>query len=175
MASSGRLCSVRSKLHAQIGTTRAPGRGPEAPGQATPRVQTVSVRQGHISEDVARAFAADKWATRCDEMTCALICAEKRLRGLSGGVRSPGGSGGVDSRPLFGQAWPGDPLDRRSSSHSAGCTKNQPRRPVLRPFRGHVLVLPGSRLHAKVWQGVRTGALSEALVLPGCPAPRGSR
>ncbi len=27
-------------------------------------------------------------------------------------------------------------LERRGSSCSAGCTKNQPPRPILRPFRG---------------------------------------
>ncbi len=30
---------------------------------------------------------------------------------------------------------PKTPLERRGSSCSAGCTKNQPRRPILRPFR----------------------------------------
>ncbi len=32
---------------------------------------------------------------------------------------------------------PKTPLERRGSSCSAGCTKNQPRRPILRPFRGN--------------------------------------
>ncbi len=32
---------------------------------------------------------------------------------------------------------PTTPLERRGSSCSAGCTKNQPRRPILRPFRGN--------------------------------------
>jgi hypothetical protein len=31
---------------------------------------------------------------------------------------------------------PRTPLERRGSSCSAGCTKNQPRRPIIRPFRG---------------------------------------
>ncbi len=31
---------------------------------------------------------------------------------------------------------PQTPLDRRGSSCSAGCTKNQPGRPILRPFHG---------------------------------------
>ncbi len=31
---------------------------------------------------------------------------------------------------------PKTPLERRGSSCSAGCTKNQPRRSILRPFRG---------------------------------------
>ena len=30
---------------------------------------------------------------------------------------------------------PETPLNRRGSSYSAGCTKNQPRRPILRQFR----------------------------------------
>ncbi len=33
---------------------------------------------------------------------------------------------------------PKTPLERRGSSCSAGCTKNQPRRPILRPFRGNL-------------------------------------
>ncbi len=44
------------------------------------------------------------------------------------------------------------PLDRRGSSYSACCTKNQPRRPCLRPFRGDARVLSASKLHTKVWQ-----------------------
>ncbi len=32
---------------------------------------------------------------------------------------------------------PKTPLERRGSSCSAGCTKNQPPRPILRPFRGN--------------------------------------
>ncbi len=32
---------------------------------------------------------------------------------------------------------PKTPLKRRGSSCSAGCSKNQPRRPILRPFRGN--------------------------------------
>ncbi len=32
---------------------------------------------------------------------------------------------------------PQTPLERRGSSCRAGCTKNQPRRPILRPFRGN--------------------------------------
>jgi hypothetical protein len=47
---------------------------------------------------------------------------------------------------------PETPPDRRGSFYSAGCTNNQPRRSVLRRVRGRVLVLPDSRLHAKVWQ-----------------------
>ena len=43
--------------------------------------------------------------------------------------------------PVFGQfsakLGPKTPLERRGSSCSAGCTKNQPRRPILRPFRGN--------------------------------------
>ena len=31
---------------------------------------------------------------------------------------------------------PKTPLERRGSSCSAGCTRNQPRRPILRPCRG---------------------------------------
>ena len=44
------------------------------------------------------------------------------------------------SGPVFGRfsakLGPKTPLDRRGSSCSAGCTKNQPRRPILRQFRG---------------------------------------
>ncbi len=32
---------------------------------------------------------------------------------------------------------PKTPLERRGSSCSAGCTKNQPRRPIVRTFRGN--------------------------------------
>ncbi len=32
---------------------------------------------------------------------------------------------------------PKTPLERRGSSCSAGCSKNQPPRPILRPFRGN--------------------------------------
>ena len=35
---------------------------------------------------------------------------------------------------MFGQTWPQNPPERRGSSCSAGCTKNQPRRPILRPI-----------------------------------------
>ena len=52
------------------------------------------------------------------------------------------------SRWIFGhfsaKLGPEIPLDRRGSPRSAGCTKNQTRRPILRPFRGHVLVSPDS-------------------------------
>jgi len=37
-----------------------------------------NVEMEHLTGEVARAFAADKFATRCDEMACALICAHKR-------------------------------------------------------------------------------------------------
>ncbi len=47
---------------------------------------------------------------------------------------------------------PETPLGRRGSFCNAGCTNNQARRPVLRPFRGHVFVLPGSRLRGKQGQ-----------------------
>ena len=36
---------------------------------------------------------------------------------------------------------------RRDSSYMVDCTENQPRRPIRRSFRGHVLVLPYSRPH----------------------------
>ncbi len=42
--------------------------------------------------------------------------------------------------PVFGRfsanLGPKTPLERRGSSCSAGCTKSQPRTPILRPFRG---------------------------------------
>ncbi len=45
-----------------------------------------------------------------------------------------------DFGPVFGRfsakLGPKTPLERRGSSCSASCTKNQPRRPILRPFRG---------------------------------------
>ena len=43
-------------------------------------------------------------------------------------------------------------LDRRGPSCSSDCTKNQPRRQILRPFRSYVKRWPGSRLPAKVCQ-----------------------
>ena len=36
---------------------------------------------------------------------------------------------------------PGSPLDRRGSPGTSICIKNQPRRPTLRPFRGHSIFL----------------------------------
>ncbi len=43
--------------------------------------------------------------------------------------------------PVFGRfsakLGPKTPLERRGSSCSAGCTKNLPPRPILRPFRGN--------------------------------------
>ncbi len=49
-------------------------------------------------------------------------------------------SGRKFSGSIFGRfsakLGPQTPLDRRGSSCSAGCTKNQPGRPILRPFRG---------------------------------------
>jgi hypothetical protein len=46
-----------------------------------------------------------------------------------------------DLGPVFGRfsvkLGPKTPLERRGSSCSAGCTKNQPPRPILRPFRGN--------------------------------------
>ena len=35
---------------------------------------------------------------------------------------------------------PGTPLDRRGPPGTSICTKNQPRRPILRPFRGHFIL-----------------------------------
>ncbi len=58
---------------------------------------------------------------------------------------------------------PESPLDRRGPHFSAGCTKNQIRKPVLKPFCGHVLVLPDSRLHAKVWRDRRLGTQCRGL------------
>ncbi len=75
------------------------------------------------------------------------------LTELESGVWSPGGPGGLDFGRFSANLGPENPPDRRGLSYSAGCTKNQPRRLVLRTCRGHVLVLPDSRLHAKVWQG----------------------
>ncbi len=67
-------------------------------------------------------------------------------RGVFGGLRTAGSDLAVGQQPddsieLFGPVFcrfsaklgPQTPLDRRGSSCSAGCTKNQPRRPMLRP------------------------------------------
>ncbi len=76
---------------------------------------------------------------------------------------------GVDFRSAFGELGPESHLDRRGSSFSARCTKNQPRRPVLRPFRGHDLVSPDSRLNEEVFDTgppqVGAGSLEFLLVL----------
>jgi hypothetical protein len=47
----------------------------------------------------------------------------------------PGIFGSVFDR-FSAKLGPKAPLDRRGSSCSAGCTKNQPGRPILKPFRG---------------------------------------
>ncbi len=44
-------------------------------------------------------------------------------------------------RPILGQTSPQNPLERRGSSCRAACTKNQPRRPTLRPCRGNSEIL----------------------------------
>ena len=46
---------------------------------------------------------------------------------------------------------PETPLDRWGSACSAGCTANQPRRPIIRPFCGYVFSSTDSGLPAKVW------------------------
>ena len=42
-------------------------------------------------------------------------------------------------RGLGGPGRPGTPLDRRSPPRTSICTKNQPRRPILSPFRDHFI------------------------------------
>ena len=54
-------------------------------------------------------------------------------------------------RPIFGPsgptAGPGSHGTGSGSKDSAGCTKNQPRRPVLRPVRGYfVFVVPAAKI-----------------------------
>ena len=50
-------------------------------------------------------------------------------------ARGPRGTEGVQHDTAT-RMRPRTPLERRGSSCSAGCTKNQPRRPILRPFCG---------------------------------------
>ncbi len=71
---------------------------------------------------------------------------------LWGGMWSPRGPGGSIFGRYSAKLGPETPLDRQGSSYSAGRTENQPRRPVLKPFRDDARVVLDSRLHAKVWQ-----------------------
>jgi hypothetical protein len=80
---------------------------------------------------------------------------------------------------------PKTPLERRGSSCSAGCTKNQPGRPILRPFRGskkNPARLPsgtpylqggkegeGEGTPPPTHQLVVQTTLCYAILLPGCP------
>jgi len=48
----------------------------------------------------------------------------------------------VGVRPSFGQTLPPKPLERWASSCSASCTKTQPHRPILKPLRGTMQILP---------------------------------
>ncbi len=48
---------------------------------------------------------------------------------------------------------PQTPLEQRGSSCSAGCTKNQPRRPILRPLRGVRCPCPLFRTPRRAFRG----------------------
>jgi hypothetical protein len=83
-------------------------------------------------------------------------------------------SGSVFSR-FSARRGPRTPLDRRSSSCSAACTKNQPGRPILRPLRGankfrqdclHVIqILESSKNFRGIFDPGRFRASSWRLVL----------
>ncbi len=45
---------------------------------------------------------------------------------------------------------PKTPPERRGSSCSAGCSTNQPRRPILRPFRGGSVEGAGDSLNTNI-------------------------
>ncbi len=55
-------------------------------------------------------------------------------------------------RPMFGPlgptAGPGSPGNGPGSKNSTGCTKDQPRKPILSPTRGHFCVFgPTAKIH----------------------------
>ncbi len=77
---------------------------------------------------------------------------EPFLRGLQGGVLSPRGPEVVDIRVFVGQTWSQGRCQRVRCENCVERAHSEPRRPILRSFRGHVLVLPGCGIHAKVWQ-----------------------
>ncbi len=71
-----------------------------------------------------------------------------RSLGLSCGSLQASGLREVPEDSMFGRFSaklnPKTPLDRRGSSYNSGCTTNQPRRLILKPFPDDAWVLPDS-------------------------------
>ncbi len=80
------------------------------------------------------ALAQDRRRVPCADEACSII---EPIDGQSLAVHWQFGI--LILGPVFGRfsakLGPKTPLERRRSSCSAGCTKNQPRRPILRPSR----------------------------------------
>ncbi len=51
----------------------------------------------------------------------------------------------VDFRPFGAAAGPGSPTNGSGSTKSGGCARNQPRRPNIRPTRGHLVIWDSGR------------------------------